>query len=64
MKGPVFSQLSDLPLLRLAVDSGVWYLLRGFVVILLTCLPSCELRKTWGSVLIVSVSYFLSRTFS
>lgn len=44
---------------------GLWclVLVARIVVILLTCLPSCELQKARGSVLILSVSYFLSRTF-
>lgn len=56
VKGPAFSQLSDLPLPRLA-HLCFWLLVARIVVTLPTCLP-CEL-KAWVSVLVVPASYSL-----
>lgn len=56
IKGQAFSQLSDLPLPRLA-HLCFWLLVARIVVTLQTCLP-CEL-KACVSVLVVPASYFL-----
>lgn len=61
MKGPAFSQLSDLPLPLPAQYLWCLVLVAWTVVILPTCLPSCELLTAWDSVFIVSVPYSLSR---